>query len=475
MQKLKNFIVLFLSMFIRTYVPQRVYVSKAALKYPRTQHMISRIKKLNRKALIINIPTNTPPRPNLTGKALHKYLKETLIICERSAPYLEIFASPGRVSENIGVMGKILSHCPLQCQFCYLDVAGRGTPWTRVYVDLENFYSQAVSERLVYKMTLTLWSAISFHLKTPLNKVPGKFKEIVDYTIRKAILQKRSVINTDEAAVKYLKKHLREFFLTMGIKITLAQTAELKKSIADYYAKNSKSPLKINISEYSEVLGLDHITNQMDELMNLVHSDPEFYIKFRTKTANIKNLLNYNGNKQVQVTFSLNTPYVTKKYEKGVSSLEEMIAAINALMQKGGYEILLAIEPIIKYRGYEDDYRALIKKIKTEIDLSQVSKIKVGTVRYKTRLKNYINKVHPNSGLLSRNQRLVEPEKGDKRWRYSKEERLKIYSIIKDELDDVPNVALGLGSENPELWDELGLNKNSIHEDVVFQYKEEKK
>ena len=74
-------------------------------------------------------------------------------------------------------------------------------------------------------------------------------------------------------------------------------------------------------------------------------------------------------------------------------------------------------------------------------------------------MKNYINKVHPNSGLLSRNQRLVEPEKGDKRWRYSKEERLKIYSIIKDELDDVPNVALGLGSENPQLWDELGLNK----------------
>ena len=181
------------------------------------------------------------------------------------------------------------------------------------------------------------------------------------------------VIKTDEAAIKYLKKHLREFFLTMGIQITLKQTTELKKAIPDYYAKSSKSPLKINISEYSDVLGLDHITNQMDELMHLVHSDPEFYIKFRTKTANIKNLLNYNGNKQVQVTFSLNTPYVTKKYEKGVSSLEEMIAAINALMQKGGYEILLAIEPIIKYKGYEDDYRALIKKIKTEIDLSQVS------------------------------------------------------------------------------------------------------
>ncbi len=273
-----SFIDRFLSMFIKTYVPQRVYVSKSALSYPRTAQWIKRIKKLNRRALIINIPTNTPPRPNLTGKALYKYLKETIVICTRSANYMEIFASPGRISENLGVMGKILSHCPLQCLFCYLDVSGRGTPWNRVYVDLENFYSQAVSERFVYKITLTLWSAISFHLKTPLNKVPEKFKEIVDHTIRKEILKKRSVITTEKQAVKYLKKHLREFFLKMGIQITHKQTAELKKAIPNYYAKNSLLHLSINISEYSDVLGLDHITNTLDELMQLVHKDPEFRI-----------------------------------------------------------------------------------------------------------------------------------------------------------------------------------------------------
>ena len=166
---------------------------------------------------------------------------------------MEVFASPGRVSENLGVMGKILSHCPLQCLFCYLDVSGRGTPWTRVYVDLENFYSQAVKERLVYKMSLTLWSAISFHLKSPLNKVPEKFKEICDHTIRTAILRKRTVITTDKAAVKYLKNHLREFFLKMGIQITHKQTAELKKAILAYYEKNATNQLRINISEYSDV------------------------------------------------------------------------------------------------------------------------------------------------------------------------------------------------------------------------------
>lgn len=462
-------------MSIRTYKPKRVYVSKSARSYPRAQQMIRRIKKLNRKVIISHIPTNTPPRPKLKGKALWQFLKETIVICERSAPFMEVFASPGKISENLGVMGKILFHCPLRCLFCYLDISGRGTPWTRIYVDTENFYAQAISERLVYKMTLTLWSAVSLHLKTPLEKVPHKFKEICDNIIRQEILKKRSTINNDEEAIRYLKKHLREFFLKMGIPITHKQSAQLKREIPSYYSENSKNPLWINISEYSDVLGLDPITNQIEELMQIVQTDPHFNFKLRTKTANIHNFLKYDGKDQVLVTFSLNTEYVTKKYEKDSSTLDQMIAAINALIQKGGYQIQIAIEPIIKYDGYEKDYRDLIKRLKNEVDLSNVSKIKVGTVRYKTWLKNYITKVHPKSGLVSRNQQLVSPQPGDKRWRYSKDERLKIYGVIQNELKSVQSVKLGLGSENPELWDDLGLDKTVIHSGVVYQYGDDKK
>ena len=475
MKKIINYIALFLSMHINAYKPERVYVSRSARAYPRTAQWISRIKKRNRKVLIINIPTNTPPRPNLKGKALWQFLKKTIVICERQAPYLEVFASPGKISENLGIMGKIISHCPLRCLFCYLDVSGRGTPWTRIYVDTENFYSQAVAERLVYKMTLTLWSAVSFYLKKPLDKVPDKFKEICDHIIRREALKKHSVVNTDKDAIKFLKDHLKEFFLKMGIKITRKQTAQLKKEIPSYYAENSKNALWINISEYSDVLGLDPITNQIEELMQIVQKDPHFNFKLRTKTANIHNFLKYDGKDQVQITFSLNTEYVTKKYEKNSSTLEQMIAAINALLQKGGYQIQIAIEPIIKYDGYEDDYRDLIKKLKKEVDLSKVSKIKVGTVRYKTRLKNYIQKVHPKSGILSRKQKLVAPQPGDNRWRYSKDERLKIYGVIQNELKSVPSVKLGLGSENPDLWDDLGLDKTDIHTSIVYQYGDDKK
>ena len=40
---------------------------------------------------------------------------------------------------------------------------------------------------------------------------------------------------------------------------------------------------------------------------------------------------------------------------------------------------------------------------------------------------------------------------------------------VEDELKSVPSVKLGLGSENPELWDDLGLDKTAIHSGIVYQ------
>jgi DNA repair photolyase len=454
----------------KNYVPKRVFVSKSALVIPRTGEILARLKLLNPDIEIYNINTNTPQRPNLNGRELHHYIKETLVLCTRSAPYMEVFASPGNISENLGVVGKIASHCPLGCIYCYLNISGRGTPWNRVYVDIENFYEQAVKERLAYRMTLTLWSAISFHLKTSFNKVPDNFKNICDHEIRKVILKKRASITNDKTAIRFMKQNLGKLFEAMGISITEKQEYDIKAAIPVYYEKNKEYPLWINVSEYSDVIGLDHLTNIMEELMQLVNKDPEFRIKLRTKAANINNLLKYDSSNQVQVAFGLNTDFVINKYEKGTALLDDRIYAINALIQKGGYIIQIAVEPIVKYKGYEKDYQNLINRIIAEVDLSKISKIKIGAVRYKTQLKNYIKTCYPKSGLLARTQQLVEPEEGDNRWRYGEEERIKIYSIIKDELQNVSNIKLELASENPELWNKLGMNKNNIHEDVVYQF-----
>jgi DNA repair photolyase len=282
---------------------------------------------------------------------------------------MEIFSSPGNIVENMSVMGKIHFHCPLQCRFCYLNVAGRGMPWTRVYVDVENFYEQAVKERFVYRMVQTLWSLVSFKKKYSFDKVPDNFKKVCDEIIRKKVLRKRDGICNDKEGINYIKNNLRMLFDAMNIELSNKDEIKLKKKIEEYYLINAGNTLSINISEYSDLLALDHITNVMDELMQLVSKDSEFNIKFRTKAANVKNLLKYNGNNQVRVTFGLNTKYVINNFEIDSASLTERISAVNKLIKSGGYKIDLSIEPIIMYDGYENDYKKLIKKINKEIDL----------------------------------------------------------------------------------------------------------
>ena len=153
---------------MKQYIPKRIFVSPQAREIPRTNEIISRIQRLNKRVEIIKIDKQTPERPDLNSSKLYKYIKETLVLCTRSQStnFIETFASPGKIAENLGVNGKIYFHCPLRCQFCYLDASGQGTRWNRVYLDWERFKDEAIKETLINRISLTLWSAISFKEET---------------------------------------------------------------------------------------------------------------------------------------------------------------------------------------------------------------------------------------------------------------------------------------------------------------------
>lgn len=448
------------------YIPERIIVSPHAKEISRTNEIILGIKKLNKRVEVINISNQSPERPNLTSSELYNHIKDTLVLCTRSQStnFLETFASPGKIAENLGVNGKIYFHCPLRCQFCYLDASGQGTRWNRVYVDWERFKAEAIKETLVNRIALTLWSAISFYEKRPLIKVPDNFKEICDKTIRKDVLAVKSKINSDRAAIKYLQSNLGNFSDNKGIK-------EIKKSIPVYYEQNKNKDLWINIGEYSDVVGIDHITNFLAEVMRWVQEDNALKFSFRTKCANLENLFTLPANNRIKITMNLNTQTVIDNYEIGTSSLDDRIKSINNIIHTGGFVVQLAIEPIIKYKNYFTDYENLIGRIISEINLDELRSIKFGTVRYKSGLITTIKKNIPNTDLFNENQNLYEPVKGDKRWRYSEAERIQVYNNIINKFGRKYRDKLGLAAEDPSIWDAVGLNKQAIHNDIVYQYK----
>lgn len=405
----------------------------------------------------------------LTAQQRQIYLNETLLLCARSkaAPFIEVFASPRNVAEGIGVMGKIASHCPLLCEFCYLLIAGRSTPWNRVYVDLERFREEAKKEVLVHKMSLTLWSTISFYEKKPMLKVPAGFKEICDDKIRKAVLSNK--INSHKSALSFLSTNLRPFFIDINLIIDEPRFEKVLKNLSKYYRENKKLQLWIDIGEYTDILGLDHLTGNLDEILGWMDEDKELRIKFRTKAPYIKNILKHKNLDRICITIDLNTDIAIRSFQQNAFPLADRFKAVKKLMAAGA-KVKLAIEPIIFYPGFEKEYVNLFQKIEKEIDIKKMADIKIGCVRYKTRLRNVIQQISPDTNLFTDEQQLAPPIKGDKHWRYSEEDRVRIYSLIINSLQPRNRKNIQLCAEDPEVWKQLNLNPFEVHKGSVYQH-----
>ena len=451
----------------------RIIITPTALQLERTNLIIERARQLNPDLKIIYSTNQIPKLPTgLSAEQKQKYLNETLLLCTRSkgAPFIEIFASPGHINENIGTMGKIVSHCPFGCEFCYLQVAGRGTPWTRVYVDLERFREEAKKEEYAQKMYLTLWSAISFYKEETFQKVPQGFKNICDNEIRKAVLSERNGINSHKIALEYLKSNLKKYFVELGIEIDETKYSKVINNLTAYYNKNKNIPLWVNVSEYSDVLGLDHITGTLDEILSWMEEDKNLRVNLRTKSPDVSSILKYKTLDRLIIQVDLNTNYSINHFQKNTFSLKDRIKAINLLIA-AGVNVRIVIEPIIKYKNFMKDYKNLISIIEKKIDLSKVERFTIGCVRYKTRLMNHIKKVNPKTVLFNEDQKLIPPEKGDKRWRYSTEDRVNIYKAIINCLPQKHRKLIRLGAEDPSVWELLNLDRSIVHDGAVHQYK----
>ena len=117
----------------------------------------------------------------------------------------------------------------------------------------------------------------------------------------------------------------------------------------------------INIGEYSDIVGIDHITNFLAEVMKWVQEDNGLKFSFKTKCANLENLFTFPANDRIKITMNLNSQAAITKYEIGTSSLDDRIKAINRIIKAGGFVVQLAIEPIIRYKNYEADYENLVQ------------------------------------------------------------------------------------------------------------------
>ncbi len=309
---------------------------------------------------------------------------------------------------------------------------------------------QILLEQYVHPAILTVWSLVSEFQKSTFVKIPENLKETGDW-IRERFIKLN--IDSDEKAIKFINDNFTNIFPNHMCIDPFDDG--LKKQISNYYLANKKFPVWLNLSEYTDFLGIDPLTKFSLDMVGILNRNPNLKTTMRTKSANVDDLLTCKVGSNIKVAMNFNTQHAIDNYELDTPSLDERITAAKKIQANGGVILRIIIEPIICYDNFEDDYIKLIERLKKELNLSAVESITFGCVRYKNKLVSMIEAVYPSNKLdLKTNLKLYPKD----RIRYDETLRKSIYNKIFACLKGV-NTKIQLAAETPQMWDDLGLKK----------------
>ena len=137
----------------------------------------------------------------------------------------------------------------------------------------------------------------------------------------------------------------------------------------------------IGTGQASDSLMFGNREGVLDALFLFAKENPNVILEFKTKSDNIKYLLENNVPKNIFCTWSLNTPTIIENEEHLTASLNKRIDAAKALANKG-IKIGFHFHPIVEYVGYLDEYKEIYDRLLKEFDSKDVALVSFGTLTF---------------------------------------------------------------------------------------------
>ena len=212
--------------------------------------------------------------------------------------------------------------------------------------------------------------------------------------------------------------------------------------------------LRLGTGEFSDSLMLDDLTGYSIALVEFFRGRDDVTFEFKTKSANIGNLLKLEGDENIVVGWSLNPQKVIDSNELYSAPLNSRIDSARRVLE-AGYRVAFHFDPVFYYDGWEDDYREVIERIYGVIAPEKIAWISLGTLRFKPALKKIIEARFPGNDILN-----AEMVLGfDDKLRYPDRLRYRIYRSLIDALTkDIHTIPIYLCMEERSMWEELKLS-----------------
>lgn len=155
---------------------------------------------------------------------------------------------------------------------------------------------------------------------------------------------------------------------------------------------------RLGTGELSDSLAMDNLLELSEYFIPIVNKLDNIQFEFKTKSANVKNLLNLNP-KNVVISWSLNPDEIINNEEHFAAKLDDRLKAAKAC-QEHGYKVSFHFDPLIFYPGFEKGYKKLIEKLVNAVDEKNVEFISMSTFRFIPDLIDIIRDKFDHSYLL---------------------------------------------------------------------------
>lgn len=173
---------------------------------------------------------------------------------------------------------------------------------------------------------------------------------------------------------------------------------DIGNKIKDIYQNSKEESIWFHAGEFSDSLALSHLTDELPYYFDLFKTLPKAKLELRTKSVNIKPLLELEPLENIIVTFSLSPAHRIKRTDLKTPSLKHRLQAIATLAEKG-YRIGIHMDPVIYEDNFKETYDELLGELLDILPQEQLEYLSLGVVRFTKEVHHQVRKNYPKSDL----------------------------------------------------------------------------
>lgn len=222
------------------------------------------------------------------------------------------------------------------------------------------------------------------------------------------------------------------------------------------FLNNGSLPEILNTGELSDSLLSEHSNDPFSKfIIPLFEAQKKHKVLFLTKSTNVDNLLKIDEHRNVIVSFSMNAPAVSKKWEKA-PRVEDRIEAARKVSE-AGYETRIRIDPMVPVFEWDKHYKKLVDMIFEQFTPERIT---LGSLRG---LQSTINNSKDKTWVKFLSEKSNWGKKIDSELRYE------MYSMLIDYLKNKYGyTGVALCKETVEMWEKIRLDYKKIRCNCIW-------